>query len=72
MQTPSSVTAGTAMGQRQQRSETASELGIVLKGPDGAMIRVTVEGKQTHRGTAGTCCTVTLLHAKKIPKQVKI
>lgn len=54
MQTPFSVTAGTAMGQRQQRSETASELGVVLKGPDGAMIRVIVEGKQTHRGTAGT------------------
>lgn len=31
--------------QRQQKSETASELGIALKGPDGTMIKVTVMDK---------------------------
>ena len=40
LQTEFLVTAGTATGEAQQRSETASEPGIVLKGPDGAMVRV--------------------------------
>lgn len=40
---------GTATGERQQRSETASELDIVLKHPNEAMIRMTVMGK--HKST---------------------
>lgn len=49
LQTKFLVTAGTAMGERQQRSETASELDIVLKCPNEAMIRMTVMGK--HKST---------------------
>lgn len=42
------VTTVTAMGERQQRTKTASELGIVFKGPDRAMIMMTVVNTNPH------------------------
>lgn len=57
------VTAVAVMGERQERSETASELDIVLKGPNGATIRV---GKSQW---VNTNAHSHLCHSNSVPHQ---